>query len=201
MEDYRPNSHRFNKEQEKNKPEKKKIEKVVSGKVKVKTNEMRKLTDVFISEDIKNVKSYVLYDVLVPTIKKAIVDAVTDGINMIFLGKNGSHKSSTSSKISYKNFYDNGSSDYRHENSSVRSGLNYDNVILDTRGEAEEVLDRMEEIIDTYRFVSISDLCDLLGVECKYTDNKYGWTSLSRAEVVRVRDGYLLKLPRAVPID
>ena len=38
---------------------------------------------------------------------------------------------------------------------------------------------------------------DLAGVTCDYTYNDYGWTSLRDAEVVRIRDGYYIKLPRA----
>lgn len=39
----------------------------------------------FISEDAGNIKSYVVLDVLVPAIKKAIADIVTGGIDMLFL--------------------------------------------------------------------------------------------------------------------
>ena len=66
----------------------------------------------------------------------------------------------------------------------------------------EEVLDKMFELLDTYQFVSVADLYDLVGVTGNYTDNKYGWTNLRGAEPVRMRDGgYALKLPKAYPID
>ena len=74
-------------------------------------------------------------------------------------------------------------------------------MVLETRGEAEDVLSRMDELIDTYGVVSVADLYDLVGISCNYTDNKYGWTNLRNAEPVRVRDGYMLKLPKALPID
>ena len=72
--------------------------------------------------------------------------------------------------------------------------------MLETRGEAEEVLARMDELIDMYGQVSVADLYDLVGKTCEYTDNKYGWTNIRNAEPVRVRDGYLLKMPKALPI-
>ena len=59
----------------------------------------------------------------------------------------------------------------------------------------------MDELIDTYGSVSVADMYDLVGMSCNYTDNKYGWTNLRNAEPVRVRDGYLLKMPKATPID
>ena len=48
--------------------------------------------------------------------------------------------------------------------------------------------------------VSVMDLYDLVGITGQYTDNKYGWTNLRNAEPVRTRDGYMLKLPRAIPL-
>ena len=83
----------------------------------------------------------------------------------------------------------------------VLEGYNYDDIILDTRREAEEVLDRMQDLIDSYGMVSVADLYDLVGINGSYTDNKYGWTHLRSTDVQRVRDGYLLKLPKALPFD
>ena len=42
---------------------------------------------------------------------------------------------------------------------------------------------------------------DLVGIKGNYTDNKYGWMNIRNAEIMRVRDGYMIKMPRAVPID
>jgi hypothetical protein len=49
--------------------------------------------------------------------------------------------------------------------------------------------------------VSVADLYDLVGVTGNYTDNKYGWTDIRSASVIRVRDGYMLKLPKALPLN
>lgn len=191
------------KEAEKESVEKKKVEKVVTGSVKTKKNEMRKLTDVFISEDVKNVKDYALMEVIVPAVKKLIVDIVTDGVNMIFYGGTAHKSSSSASKVSYNRFYDR-KDDGRRQNDSHRtlSGYSYDDISLETRAEAEEVVSRMIELIDTYGEVSVADLYDLVGVTGEYTDNRYGWTNLSRAQVIRTRDNrYLIDLPKALPLD
>lgn len=198
MSEYAPNSNKFKKEQ----AERKKIQKVVSGKVRTKKkSELSKLSDIFIAEDVRNVKSYVLMDVLVPAVKKAIYDIVTDGVDMIlFGGTGGKRKRSTADRVSYNRYY--GDQNRRSdERSSVSRGYSFDDVILDTRPEAEEVLSAMDGILDAYGIVTVADLNDLVGVTGQYTDNKYGWNSLRTAEVIHVRDGYMLKLPRAVPID
>ena len=186
MDDFKPNSRKFKEEQKKPKDEKK-VEKVVNGVVKTKKkSEVRKFADVFISEDVANVKSYILLDVLVPTIKKAISDIITNGIDMILYGSTGNTKrNGASSKVSYRNFYDKRDDDrYRSSGNRTRGGYSYDDIILESRGEAEEVISRMEEIIETYRMASVADLYDLVGITGEYTDQKYGWTNLRNARPV-----------------
>ena len=68
-------------------------------------------------------------------------------------------------------------------------------------GEIEEAVAEMEELIDMYQLVSVADFYDLVGVSGNYTDNKYGWTNVRNASVVRVRDGYMIKLPKALPLN
>lgn len=204
MEEYKSNSHKSKAAL----PPKKKVEKVVSGKVKSKKkSELRKFTDVFISEDAGNVKSYIFMDVLVPAIKKAVSDIVTDGIRMLLYGETGySKKNSGASYVSYGRYYDKennrrGGNPSSRGRSSYNSGPTYGDIILDNYGEADEVLTRMDELIDVYGTVSVADLYDLVGITGNYTDNNYGWTNLRSASIVRVRDGYLLKLPKALPLD
>ena len=199
--DCKPNSHKSKQENEL--AEKKKVEKVVRGNVKTKKKKSSSIKDVFISEDAANVKSYVFLDVLVPAIKKAISDVVRDGIDIILWGEARSKKSSSNaSYVSYSSYSGRDRRDERrYSDSRVRSAYSYDDIILETRGEAEDVLDRMGELIDTYGIVSVADMYDLVGISGNYTDNKYGWTNLRNAEPIRVRDGYLLKLPKPGPIN
>ena len=96
MEEYKPNSHKSREEQDTSLSTKK-MEKVISGTAKTKRkNDIQKFADVFISEDVNNVKSYILMDVLVPAIKKAISDIVTNGIDKILYGESGKTKRNTS---------------------------------------------------------------------------------------------------------
>lgn len=200
MQEYTPNSYKY-REDKKSGEERKKPEKVVTGTVKTrKKSEIQKFADVFISEDIQNVKSFVLMDVLVPAIKKAISDIVTNGIDMILYGSTGSgSRRSSTSKVSYRDYYDK-REDRNSYDSSRSSGYNYDDVVLETRGEAEEVLDQLNALIETYGDATIADLYDLIGKTGPYTHNKYGWKNLHNAKIVRVRDGYLLSLPKAIPV-
>ena len=202
MDNYKPNSH-TSKEKDKDLKEKK-IEKVVKGNVKIKKKSG--LSKLFISEDIVDIKSYVMFDVLVPAAKKAISDIVTNGIDMLLYGETSrGRKSPTSSRISYRSYYDRDDRDRDRDRDKVNSRssmYSYEDITLESRVEAEEVLNRLDELIDVYGMASVSDLYDLVGKSGlgRYTDCDYGWTNLRTATHVRVRDGYKLKLPRATPL-
>ena len=201
-EEYKSNSHRSKEGKTEALTDRKKVEKVVHGRVRTKPKSgVSKITDSFISEDAANVKSYIVMDVLVPAVKKAISDIVRDGIDMILYGESRGRKSSSASGyVSYRDYSRSDDRD-RFRDSRSRSSYAHDDIILDSRGEAEEVLTRMDELIDTYGNVSVADLYDLVGKSSEYTDNKYGWTNIRNAEPIRVRNGYMLKLPKALPIN
>lgn len=205
MTDYNftPNSHKFKEGQKETaSQERKKVDKVISGTAKVKKKSgLHKVSDIFISEDARNVKTHILTDVLVPVIRNTILDIIIDSATMIFKGESGRSRNRYD-RVSYSNYYDRNGS--RHSSASTvkaRTEYSYDDITVETRGEADEVLFRMNELLDLYGVVTIADLNDLVGITGNYTDNKYGWTSLRHAEAVRVRDGYKLRLPRAIPID
>ena len=77
----------------------------------------------------------------------------------------------------------------------------YDDVVIESRAEAEEVLSNLIELIEQYDVAKLSDFYDMVGIDSDFSDEKYGWTNLSRATVSRVRDGYTIILPKPKPID
>ena len=193
MRDYQPNSNKY-KEEHKEKT----VKKVVNGKVKTKKNEGRKFMNMFISEDAKNVKSYIVLDVLVPAIKKAILDIVTDGADMILYGGSHGGKRKSGNKVSYRSYYDDKKDDKDYRS---KGRFDYDDLVFDSRSECEAVREQMVEIIDQYGFVTVADMYDMADLPAPYTSSKYGWTNIRTAEIIRGRDGYVLKLPKAMPID
>ena len=195
MENYPSNSHKAREE-----VAEKKVEKVVSGKTSTKKKSgIRKLSDTFLSEDVSNVKSYIFSEVLLPAAKKLVSDIVTNGTNMLLYGEI-KNKKGNSSKVSYSRYYDDRSRDYRSP--VVRNNFDYEEIIFETRGDAEAVLDSMYDILNQYKVVSVAELYDLASITThNYTCNNYGWVDLRGSSVVRVRDGYILKLPRALAID
>ena len=185
MAEYRSNSDK-SREKQTNKPvPEKKIEKVVQGEVRSKKKSgLQKITDAFVPDDVANVKSYIIEDIVVPAAKEILLDSVKAilGIN----GKNG-NKQTPASRVSYRQYYNNDSRrNYSSGGNRSRNSYDFDDIVIDNRGEAEEVLDRMEEIIATYGLFSVADFYELVGVPSNYTDNNYGWSNLRNAYVDRL---------------
>lgn len=179
---------------------KKTIKKVVTGEVTVKKKNLSdKFKDTFVADDAQNVGSYIFKDVVIPTIKETIVDIVTKGINMIFYGDTKSVKGSTNRNTSRINYgrYSTLDNQRRVIDNRTRASHDFNNLEFSTRGEAEEVRDNLVELTYMYGQATVADLYDLAGITSEYTDHKYGWEELGAAKVRRVRDGYIIILPKA----
>lgn len=208
--DYNPNSNKFltkDKPTEEENLGKKKVDKVVSGSVKTKKkSSLSKFADTFIEEDKDTVVGYILSEVLIPSFKKMVSDTIKTGIDKMLYGDaEVSRSNSPASKISYSNYYNDKSSYSRSSSttpvSNRRDTYEYYNIVLETRGDAEAVLMGMDDIIAKYEIVSVADLYDLVGIAGSYTDYKYGWTDIRSARIERVRDGYVIRMPKALPLD
>lgn len=180
----------------------KKLDKVVTGAARTKKkSEARKFINIFVSDDTENVKSSILSDVIVPGVKAAIADV----ISIVLFGDTGriGGRKSGGSRIAYQKYYDDRRDD-RREYGRPRAavGFEYDDIVFETRGDADLVLDQLESAIAKYDVASVADLYDLAGVTCRnYTANRYGWSDIQAAKVVRTSDGYVIRLPRAVQIN
>lgn len=184
--------------------EKKKVEKVISGTATRKPDAARKFTNLFAPGDMSSISEYIIMDVIVPATKKMISEIVRNGIDMILYGESGRSKnySGNSDKVSYRSYYGSNDNNRNSSTTKTRSVFDYDNITIPTRQEAEEVIRQMDAIVEVYGMVSVADLYDLCGItDHNYMNAKYGWMNIRTAEAVRVRDGYVLKLPRALPLD
>ena len=83
----------------------------------------------------------------------------------------------------------------------VKTQHNFDEVVCNARAEADLVLDRLMDLIDTYGVATVADFYDLAGISTDYPDNSWGWERLGGAAIRRTRAGYILDLPRPVTID
>ena len=186
--------------------------KIISGTVKTKKRGFgKKMAESFLEDDTKSVGSYVLYDILIPAAKAMISDMVGGGLEMLLFGERRGNRTRRDGNRSYTNYgsysYGNQSrdKDNRNRNREMskggRSRHDFDEIVFETRGEAEEVLSHLVDLTIDYGQATVSDLYDAVGITTNYTDDKYGWFDLHDASVQRVRGGYVINLPRTKPLD
>lgn len=171
---------------------------VVKGPVKMKnTPTKRTFTDTFLTGDWNTIKSYLVNDFLVPTAKKAIEET----IRMFLWGSAGGRRDSNVPYISYNNSYGQNNNRFATTPATTSTRFDYQNIVLFSRGDAEEVLMQMQDTINRYGFVRVADLYDFVNMSAPHTANRYGWRNIRSARVVHENDGYVLDLPRAEPLD
>ena len=124
MEEYKSNSHKSRQNQNDDIPEKR-VEKVVSVlSNRRKRMVFRRLQTYLFRKTYDDVKSYIFEDIVVPAVKDIILDAVR-----AFLGVSGNSRggrSSTSSKISYRKYYDDRDRRDSGNVSRTRTGYDYE---------------------------------------------------------------------------
>jgi hypothetical protein len=203
--DYPPNS-----EASKRKAvEDKKIERVTSDDpIRRKKSIGKQFKETFIGGDAKNAVRYAMFDILLPAARDMVVETVSQGFERLILGdsrRRGSTppQAGPTGYVSY-NRYAMGSrqsSSQRVMSRQARARFDFDELVLQSRSEAEEVIDKLYEVVSRYGSATVADLYELVGISGSFTDNKWGWTELRGAGVTRVRGGYLLDLPDPQPLD
>lgn len=209
-------SAKVNTEQVKPKAKPKQEQVVAAGRVKIKKQSAwRKAKHRIFEQEGKEIKDYVVNDVVIPAAKETLWTAVSNGLEILLYGE-ARHSVRRSGGLlggqRYGNYVSyNSISSNRNNTSPIKSGLgasasirnslSLDDFIFQSRGEALDILDRMSAILTDYGIVTVADLYDMCGLKTPYTYNNYAWRDLSTAGVSLTRDGYLLNLPTPQVLD
>lgn len=190
-------------------PEKKKVEAVVTGEViRRKRSPFAKLAHGFLAEDSGSVIEYVLQDVLLPALRTTLYDVFTQGLEKKLFGE--SRPRSPSQRSGYTNYSTRATtvtnartvpgSNVTPLSRQQRATHDFADIILSNRADAEDVLDRLRDLINEYQVATVNDFFDLVGMTGEFTDDKWGWFDLRTASIRMVRGGYMFVLPRTQPI-
>jgi hypothetical protein len=172
----------------------------------------KKFAETFTGEDAKNVVQFVAVDVIVPALKNLAADTATSFVERLLFGNvqgrtrlpnRGGPTLINYSAMSKQNSTIPREGNRRPELSrQARASHNFDDIIMDDRGQAEEVLSQLRNYLLQYDVVSVNELYDLVGITGSHTDLKYGWYDLSESRAIPIRGGgYLLDLPRPEPLN
>lgn len=178
---------------DKGKKERTKMKQVADVK-DVKKSFGKRLVSLLIPEDISDIKRYIIEDVIIPEIKEIIMSSVETALT------GSSRRRNSGGKTDYTKKYVSPQPKATQQNTDSRTVFRSDDYVFQTRDEAEDVLANLVGAIEEFDSVSVSDFLDSIGKVSVYTDENYGWESLGAAKIKRVREGYILELPRPISL-
>lgn len=183
-------------------------EKKVIAKAKVqKKSAIKEALRTFFAQDLPEIAEHLVIDVAIPAAKNAITDMVTQGIQQLLYGEVDPRRRSTSKYTSYSSSSrsDRGRAYYESRRPERREPrrpkpTNVEDLVFDTRGEAVDVIEFIAEQIKDYGQVSVADLMSSVGIQPRYTDERWGWTTTDAFEIRQIREGWLVSADRPEPI-
>jgi|1185.fasta_scaffold254994_2 hypothetical protein len=165
----------------------------------------KKFKSTFFGGDSRSAAEYAFFEVLIPSAKDILVDVVTSGFERLVHGDRAPRRRSAPmgqlGRVDYGGI-SRGSSPMRNYQAprtlsrQARARHDFGEIVLSTRAEAEEVLDRLYDLVSQYEEATLADLYSLTGLESSHVDVQWGWTKLQGSHVGRLRGGgYILNLP------
>jgi hypothetical protein len=152
---------------------------------------------------------HMVTETVIPETKEMVLNAINDFVERRLYGQSRRYRRGPMvNRTNYSGMYQGGpQSPVQRQIPQTMSRPNrmrhsFDDILIGTRIEAEEVLDRMYDILADFEEVTVADLYELTGIEAQHTDRKWGWEDLRGARVGRVRGGggYLLELPEPISL-
>lgn len=77
----------------------------------------------------------------------------------------------------------------------------YTQLVYQSKIDADNVLRSLRETLMAYKTVSCFDLYEFSGVPANPLDRSYGWRDLSTADIALGGNGWIIRLPKALPLD
>lgn len=214
LEDIKPNSY---KSKEINPVQNKddKVTPVISKSAVVSTKKSlgQKFKDAFIAEDAADIKSWLVQDILIPGVKNTVIDM----LSMLFFSKSGGGRRNSSysfyrptygygGSASYASYYN---GQYNTANNrpqqqgyvSRNTKVDYRDIVLERRDDAERVVNEMRGRISEFGAVSVAAMLDMMEITSDFNDNNWGWTHPNQIGIRRVVNGWLIDVSEAEPLE
>lgn len=196
----------------KDNPPEKRVEKMILGQAVVQKRSLgQRFKSAFIGgDDARSVWQYLAQDVIVPQAKDLISDMVAQGIDRLLFGESRSRARNRLPQnpvgpgpyVNYRQVSTPAAGQPQRPaiSNQARESHDFGQIRLETRAEAEAVLDRLIGLIQQYESTTVADLYNAVGITPSFTDQRWGWTNLNGASVIRNHGAYILNLPQTVAL-
>lgn len=159
------------------------------------------IRELVIGDDAKTVGTFLLTDVVVPTLRDLIVDAIKAGAERLVYGD--ARRGRTPHRVNYSSFGSIRPSSITGRGApmgSIKQSDTGTDFLFSSVNDAATVHTALNELIEVHGQASISDLNQLMGAETRPVDNRWGWSAPIPYEVKQTRSGHILQLPPAEPL-
>lgn len=180
------------------------VNKIIEGKVTTrKIPWYKRFAHSLVADDTQSMGDWVMQEVIIPSIRNLISDTVRGSTDRLLYGTARARgPARIGERPGLRTRYDQ-MSDHeprRMLSRDARARHDFNDVVLDSRTEAIEVIEALIDRVDRYQSATVADLYDLVGVTGSFADQRWGWTDLRTADVRQVRGGFLLDLPSPEPL-
>lgn len=170
----------------------------------------RRLLDTFVLGDLKTTINNMIWDTFFPNMRENFQDSLHNGVESLFGGVSSGYRSGRRG-----GYYAHNSQISKHNpdralggrggpaeriSKDERNRQETSSVELDSRVEAGQVLEALNQIIDQYEVATLADFYKLAKITPEHTDYKWGWEDLGGAHVVHSRGVYYLDLPPVIAL-
>lgn len=186
-------------------PKKEPYAPVVSGAVRARRPIGRRIFNFMFAESPKTLGALVSKEVIVPRLKAGFEEAANSFLAGMLWGNSANRPMShlvRSATLRGNATNYSARSQLTPQQQIVQqaapqhSSGNYEDLILRELEDAEMLLVHIIELLSQYNVVCVGDLYEKAGIITQPSDSMYGWLSLQGARISKVREGYLLELPR-----
>lgn len=193
--------------------------KPLKGKIKKKQLSFgEKLKRSFVKEDLKDIRDYLIFDMIIPNIKEAAFNTLIGTIAQIFgvsaptrsfrvasrPGYGGNVRRLTPHERQYRDY----NSIQNQQTLTFRNDFDrryVNDFEFEYKEDAESVLEQLMDICDTYGWVSVAKFFEFADPDGSaagrypYTNNDFGWRNIDGSTVKFDGSGYVITLPSAQP--
>jgi hypothetical protein len=164
----------------------------------------RRVVESFGGADARSIGQHVLFQVVLPQVKDLIYDVGSSALQRALFGDGGGKSYTSATRRGGYTPYNNVASaatpkSMPQSKPSSMASDEFGEIIVENRGEAQGVMDKIGNLIETFGMASVSDLKSAVGLTGSFTDEKFGWVAMGGTDIRRVggsNPGYLLIFPR-----
>lgn len=212
MEEFPANSKRSKQGQEQAEEPKRerRVETVVDGaEVTVRKRSLRhRVGDLFTGSDGQSVGSFLWWDMIVPMSRSMVYDLAEGAARRTFLGDSRMPSRGGSGfgygggmPTNYGRYSTPSAPPMPSISRDGRRNHDFGEISIPERHRAEAARAELYRCIEKYGVARVADFYDAVGITPNPQDDRWGWDDLGGGRIRRVADGFVLELPRPVPID